>query len=344
MLGNGEGKQRSKKDGSMTKRQTWQLLYLSAGEVSLKATLEQAGVPVRAGQEVRFIDLPADAGVNLGVFDTVQSFQDGNRFALAIKENAHAYYGTASKAFIKQITIDYDNVKNSLLNKIDAFTDGLSLDGTDPQVLRVARRFAIVAAAGEIASELNITVWEAGQSNWAALICFNEWLESRGGSESHEETQAIDTVRGRIIENSSARFIHDNGQPHNGAIWGTEGGDGYFVLTKAFDEHLCAGLDPKYVAKLLNEMGALSGSGGRLNKTKRINGNNERCYHILPSFFPESDQSEVDSTEIDDTIFWVAMVINNYANSETCKRLTKLHGIFNLSLISSTGIDADRAC
>ena len=296
MLGNGEGKQRSRRDGSIGNRQTWQLLYLSAGEVSLKATLEQAGLTVRAGQEVRFIDLPADAGSNLGVFDTVQDFADGNRFAMAIKENSLNYYGVAARHFIHQIAGNYDQHQDWLVSKVEEFTESLDLANADPQVLRVAQRFAIIAAAGELASALGTTGWDTGMANWASTICFNAWLEERGGSESHEETQALDTVKGRLLEHGTSRFTNDDGHPQNGAVWGHRAKEGHYVFTKAFSEHICAGLDPKYVAKLLNEHGHLGTSGVRLTKSKRIDGKAVRCYHILPSLFT-ADEAVQDEPE-----------------------------------------------
>ncbi len=289
MLGNGEGKQRSRRDGSNANRQTWQLLYLSAGEVSLKATLEQAGMTVRAGQEVRFIDLPADAGEGLGAFDTVQSYPDGNRFALAIKENAMNYHGTAAKEFIRHLTVDYEGYRERLIQMVNDFHASLELDGADPQVLRVAQRFATVAAAGELASEMGITGWENGQADWASTVCFQAWLEERGGSASHEETQALDTIKGRLLQHGSARFVHHDGRPHSGDTWGHHTTEGIYIYAKAFAEHICAGLDPKYVAKLLNEQGYLSAVGERLTKTKRLDGKTVRCYHILPSLFSEND-------------------------------------------------------
>ncbi|MGI2000120.1 DUF927 domain-containing protein [Shewanella frigidimarina] len=297
MLGNGEGKQRSRRDGSNANRQTWQLLYLSAGEVSLKATLEQAGMTVRAGQEVRFIDLPADAGGGLGAFDTVHDYADGNRFALAIKENAMKYHGTAAKEFIRQLSIGFDEYKEKLIQKVDDFHASLDLDGADPQVLRVAQRFATVAAAGELASEMGITGWGTGQADWASTVCFEAWLEERGGSESHEESQALDTVKGRLLEHGSARFVHHDGRPHSGDTWGHNTSEGIFVYTKAFSEHLCAGLDPKYVANLLNEQGYLSTNGARLTKTKRLDGKAVRCYHILPTLFSEADLETAEALE-----------------------------------------------
>ena len=58
-LANGEGKQRCDKFGFARKKQTWNLLFLSSGEIGLSDLIRQTGQKVRAGHEVRVIDLPA---------------------------------------------------------------------------------------------------------------------------------------------------------------------------------------------------------------------------------------------------------------------------------------------
>lgn len=297
MLGNGEGKQRMQKDATLANRCTWQLLYLSAGEVSLRATLEQAGIPVRAGQEVRFIDLPADAGCNLGVFNSIHNYEDGNRFAMAIKENSCKYYGVAARAFLCEIAGDYQAYQEWLFNKVSEFTNSLQLCGADPQVLRVAQRFAIVAAAGELATKLNITAWPEGMATNSAIVCFKEWLNQRGGMESHEETQAIDAVRSRLLENSNTRFMVDTLAPRGSSCWGLKDTNGYYVYPSAFNNELCAGLDPKFVANLLAQKDFLTSRSGRNTITKRIDGNTIRCYHIKPSLLEDESGSATEAIE-----------------------------------------------
>ena len=296
MLGNGEGKQRSQRDGSMARRQTWQLLYLSAGEVSLKAVMEQAGHTVRAGQEVRFIDLPADAGKQLGVFDCVHDYQDGNRYSLAIKENSQRYHGTAARAFISAIAADYHKHQDWIIKYVDEFVTRLKIDDADPQVQRVARRFGLIAAAGELATNLDVTGWDKGQATQASVVCFDQWIEERGGSESHEESKAIETIKGRLLEHGSSRFLNIDNFRQNGSIWGLYENSNYYVYSKAFKDHLCAGLDAKFVANLLIDLGHLKSGKTRPTISKRIDGKPTRCYHILPSLFDEQDETDSIST------------------------------------------------
>ncbi|MDQ7075035.1 MAG: DUF927 domain-containing protein [Gammaproteobacteria bacterium] len=72
MLANGAGKQRSRRDGSSAAVKEWRLLFLSAGEVGLAEQMRQGGKRVMAGQAVRMVDIPADAGRGLGLFEDVE--------------------------------------------------------------------------------------------------------------------------------------------------------------------------------------------------------------------------------------------------------------------------------
>ena len=71
MLSNSAGKVRATRTGAARPRLTWRLLFLSAGEVGLAEHMSEAGRRTRAGQELRMVDLPADAGGGAGVFDHV---------------------------------------------------------------------------------------------------------------------------------------------------------------------------------------------------------------------------------------------------------------------------------
>jgi putative DNA primase/helicase len=69
MLANGAGKRRGQAYGGTRPRLTWRLLFLSTGETSLEQHIAEVGQRIQAGQEVRLVDVPADAGVGLGLFE-----------------------------------------------------------------------------------------------------------------------------------------------------------------------------------------------------------------------------------------------------------------------------------
>jgi putative DNA primase/helicase len=81
-LANGAGKQRAARDGSPREPKSWRVLVLSSGELRVEAKLsETPGRKARAGQLVRFLDVPADRGAGFGVFDNPGP--DGDAAALA---------------------------------------------------------------------------------------------------------------------------------------------------------------------------------------------------------------------------------------------------------------------
>jgi len=104
-LANGEGKQRCDKQGLARKKQTWNILFLSSGEIGLPDLIRQSGQKVRGGHEVRVIDLPAFTDQH-GVFDHLHFMPSGDTFSRTLCANAEKYHGTAGRAFIQELTKD----------------------------------------------------------------------------------------------------------------------------------------------------------------------------------------------------------------------------------------------
>ncbi len=76
----------------------------------------------------------------------------------------------------------------------------------DGQVLRVANKFALLAAAGELAIKWNILDWQTDACFYSCRKLFFKWLDSRGGVNSEEDLQAIERVRSFIEQYASSRF------------------------------------------------------------------------------------------------------------------------------------------
>ena len=104
MLANGSGKARAGKNGAARSRQEWRLLFLSAGEVGLAQHIREAGKKAKAGQTVRLVDIPADAGQGFGIFDTLHGCTSGAALSKQFIDAAAIYYGTAAQSFLECIT------------------------------------------------------------------------------------------------------------------------------------------------------------------------------------------------------------------------------------------------
>src|SRR5206468_9895549 len=100
LLANGSGKARASRSGGARRPASWRLLFLSAGEIGLAQHMREGGKTVKAGQEVRLVEIPADAGAGFGVFEDLHGYESGAALAKAITDGASRFYGTALTAFL----------------------------------------------------------------------------------------------------------------------------------------------------------------------------------------------------------------------------------------------------
>jgi len=211
LLANGEGRSRAGRDGHARAQARFRVLFLSSGEVGLADKLAEAKKQMRAGMEVRLIDVVADAGCGLGLFERLHEAESAAAFSEELRHATHEQYGTAGPAYLEHLV--------AVLNRDEGFTGAL-LDRLDDlvfewlrpfpdaggQVRTVARRFALVALGGEIATEAQITGWEACEAIEAAHSMFTGWLRARGTVGAREDTQAITQLRQFINLHGDSRF------------------------------------------------------------------------------------------------------------------------------------------
>ena len=105
-LTSGTGKGRSKRDGSLRQSMTWRTMVLSTGEIRLTDKLIENRQQARAGQQVRLVDIPADAGQGFGAFDNGGAAGDPKALADQIKAVAQTSYGTAGSEFVRRLITD----------------------------------------------------------------------------------------------------------------------------------------------------------------------------------------------------------------------------------------------
>jgi len=83
--------------------------------------LSRAGTRVKAGAEVRLLNIPADAGRGMGLFEDIHGAESPRVFAEELKARAARIYGTPLRAFLNHLVRDYD----ALLPQADSFMPGL---------------------------------------------------------------------------------------------------------------------------------------------------------------------------------------------------------------------------
>lgn len=273
MLGNGQKKGRATVTGNTKPVSTWRLLYLSNGEESLAGMLAKAGIKTNAGQEMRFIDIEADAGAGFGCFDTCHGL-DGATLSNTIKGNAGRYYGVIGIAWLN-LLVDTKGTTDFRVS-IDAFKrDALPPTATS-QHGRVCDYFGLVATAGELATQEGLTGWKSGEVWQACKRLFAEWMESFGHG-NKETANIIAHVRGFIEAHGSSRFesIDSNGNERiiNRVGFTRVHNEGleYLFMPTMFDSELCKGFDKKRVISTLIDAGMLiAGSDGKATQKPRI--------------------------------------------------------------------------
>ncbi len=190
MLANGFGKVRSSREATLRKAAHWRLLFLSSGEISLQEKIAEdaRGRRQTAGQAVRVVDVAADTKRH-GLFEELHSFADAPAFAKHLTTSSRRLYGTAARAFIEAVAPDLDGVRARVRAHVRAFVAKHCPADADGQVQRVAGRFGLIAAAGEVAAAARVLPWPEGEATRAARICLAAWIEGRGGLESSEVTE-----------------------------------------------------------------------------------------------------------------------------------------------------------
>lgn len=270
MLLNGQGRIRSNSIGDAQANARWSLTVISTGEVGLAEHLRGGGLTAKAGQEVRLIDVDADAGSGHGVFEYLHGRTDGAKLSMEISQRCAENHGTAGRALIAYLTEEQGMVRaidvtKACIAKFEAEHVGAEDSG---QVRRVARRFALFAAAGELAIKVGILPWPEGHCFWAASQCYQAWLEGRGGTGRVEIGESVELLRGFLLTYGATRFpllkledgkleAEDDGNAYGYRRDDRNGGTEYLIHSHVFKDRLCRGSHQQLVAQRLQAAGYL---------------------------------------------------------------------------------------
>ncbi|MGX4643475.1 DUF927 domain-containing protein [Massilia sp. SYSU DXS3249] len=299
MIGNGAGKTRSDRNGDARIKKTWRLMFLSSGEVGLAQHMTEGGKVARAGQEVRLIDLPADARAGHGVFEHLHGFGNGGALSNALKEATRQYHGVAGLAFIEAVTEQLAALPAHINQAITAFVNANLPENAGGQAARVCARFAIMAAAGEMATAYGVTGWERGSAKQAAATCFRAWLDQRGGAGNSEREKILAAVRAFFETHGDARFTELMPQNDRATInragfrkW-SDAGEEFYVLPEAYKREVCAGFDQRTVTKVLLEAGWLQpGKDQKSAQKKSLPGLGETRVYVITAAMWRGNESD----------------------------------------------------
>ena len=309
MLANGQQKNRAQRTGGLRARSVWRVLFLSAGEIGMAEHMGEIGKSPRAGQELRLAEIAADAGAGLGIFETLHGYATGAEFSKALTEAARRNYGGAFVAFLEKLARHQHEVADTVKEAQRKFQAAHLTDQAHGQARRVADRFALVGAAGELAQRWGIVPWEPGEAMKAARTCFDAWLARRGGEGNAEERAALAAVREFLRRYGESAFTNwerpandDNRAPvrsdragyrrHDVATDSVE----YFIFTETWRTRVCKGFDAAAVGRMMAargfvERGTEAGREWLTRHTLPTEGGRPRVVHVLPAIWDDGDGS-----------------------------------------------------
>jgi putative DNA primase/helicase len=282
--GNGRGKTRARASGDVKPIVTFRNFIVSTGERTISAVMEEAGDRAKAGQLVRMLDIPV--GRKHGCFDELHTFASGSAMSDAIRNRSAQFYGTVGRQFVaylvkmqETVPAHFEQIKN-----MPMFTP----DDDHGQAKRIAQRFALLALAGEIATESGITGWNQGVATAAAEVGLSTCLSMRGKGNS-ETHQIIEAVTDYISTYGDSRFTHlddENSRlkSNERSGWYEDDRDGrrHYLFHAAGFKAAHEGFDQKQVIKVLQAKGILppASKDRKSAQVKNIRGHSQRIYDV----------------------------------------------------------------
>lgn len=161
----------------------------------------------------------------------------------------------------------------------DEFVSAHLPQNASGQVRSVCRRFALVAAAGSLATALGLTGWPDDEAGCAAAVCFRAWLNRRGSIGDHEIEAGIRQVIAYIEAHGSSRFeaawqdgaeriINRSGfRRREDNTWQ------YIVLPGQWKNEVANGFDASVLARAMVHRGLIIPAGdGKFTKPVKVPG------------------------------------------------------------------------
>ena len=299
LLGNGTGKSRMSRNIGARKNLQWNLLFVSAGEITLAEHAQTVGKRVKGGAEVRLLNIDADAGAGLGLFENLHGAESADAFARQRNDAARRFYGAPPRTYLEYLVRNRAAVEKAIRSfQADFLSRHVPADASG-EVFRAAQRFAVIATAGELATDAGITGWKSDEAIAAAARCLESWIAGRGTAGAADAEAAIRQVKSFIEVNGSSRFqpakprVSSGGEPIPDRIMNRAGfrvddenGDAveYLVLEEVFRGEVSKGFDHQFVARTLRDRGYLNTQPPHLTKKRPLpEVGDVRVYSVSPS-------------------------------------------------------------
>lgn len=258
----------------------WRVFTISTGEDSISTFFKRTSFTQKAGQAVRFLDIPATSREH-GVFDDLKGFESASQLAEEMTRASTTYYGTAGRAFLQYLMDNKSDIK-TLFNKT---REAVEIHAIGTEEKRASKLFSLLCLAGELAITAGILPWDKDEPLKAVIKAFKLWQKERGFiGENLSKGQVLISFRNKTLtepylfeSNNRADDNHINLQQVIGWVVNTSTGDEYIFLP----ENLALITDNKVskdeTADAFYSINALIHDEGRKTTKRIIKGENKRA-------------------------------------------------------------------
>ncbi|MBK1656571.1 hypothetical protein CKO29_18145 [Allochromatium vinosum] len=202
-LAGGQGKTAMNSAREMREPRTWRTIAISTGEMSLHARMAN---PDDDGKRPRAIKGGlTHRALDVEVSDIAAAAPIEQREALVsgIKATCARHYGTAGPEFVQRLALRFATMAEARAHvraRVESVLLELAPAGLPTETRRALRRFALIAVAGELASDLDILPVSPGEIRHAARSLALAWL---GTAAETDEERIIASVRAFILAHES---------------------------------------------------------------------------------------------------------------------------------------------
>ncbi|RRQ22446.1 DUF927 domain-containing protein [Thiohalobacter thiocyanaticus] len=267
-LAGGQGKAAMNANRTLKEQHTWRNLILSTGEISGQQKIQENRRQTKAGQQLRFMDIP----ITGGIIEETRGLEPAE-FANRLKRACGQYYGTAGPAFLHAIVQRFHtsaHLQQAITEQVDRETGRLAEGVSAPEHRRAIHKLALVLDAGEMAQKYGVL---------PHLLDIRQSIETVRDAWLADSNNRPSTILGAravkgFIQKHRERFrdaLTYGGppSPHRDICGYYNGQADLYIFTDEGFAEACGGHNAQVVASELSSRGLLHMNDGRY-KSKHV--------------------------------------------------------------------------
>jgi len=279
-------KERSKRYYDSSPTLEWRIIVLTSSEDSLDELARRDKRTRKPGEKMRVIDLPADSGKGLGIFDRLpEDVPTADHFSKQLEQACLKSYGTPIRAFVPYIV---DKDRCDLTKTIDEyeaeFLEAIRFDTQNSSATRRhVEKFSLIYGAGCLAIDAAILPWKKKTVLRACVRCYRAARKARrhGDVAKTALDESVTKLKAMLADAKASNAggeVQFQSDPKHGAFAA--------LLPSKLETVLVSPTTQTQFFGHLKTRGVLiSGSGGKTTRQISINGQRRRFLCIRSEFW-----------------------------------------------------------